>query len=106
MPNASPSAPATAAQNLERADASRLSAADVDAIATAVAEKLRAPTAISDGGSLCVSFKEAGRLIDCHERTIFNLVRDGELRAIPIGRHRKVLRSSIRDFLESKSRSS
>jgi len=47
-----------------------------------------------------ISIKEAARLLDCCENSIYKLIRRGELEDVPVHRRRKVLASSVPDYIE------
>lgn len=61
--------------------------------------------AMEPDDALAVSYKFAGKLLGITDRMVFKLCQRGQLKAISIGRARRVLRSSIAEFLESQHKS-
>jgi excisionase family DNA binding protein len=54
-------------------------------------------------GKFLLSYQEAGRVLGCTARTVFEFVKSGELRAVALGyRLKKVDPNDLRDFIERK----
>lgn len=65
-----------------------------------VNERPTQPPAAAVPDRLAHSYEETGFLLDLSERSVFQLVRDGKLHAVTIGRRsRRILRSEIEKYL-------
>ena len=55
------------------------------------------------GQKLMVSYREAGRMLDVCERTVFGLVKAGDLPKVSIGRSVRIPVSALQDFIDQQT---
>jgi excisionase family DNA binding protein len=55
--------------------------------------------ATASGPERVYRVNEVARHLDCDRNTIYRLIHDGRLRAVPLGRNYRVTQSAIADFL-------
>lgn len=97
----------------------RLAASDIEAIARQVVLKMAemndrpkcgAKPHVADttpkesDDALAVTYQGAAKLLSVSDRTVFSMCQEGQLKVVSIGRAKRVLRSSVEEFLASQQK--